>query len=42
MNGLRFSIHNDTDAVRIELDGSLGGVDVETVYQAIADISSFC
>src|SRR5579863_314547 len=34
MNGLRFSIHNDTEAVRIELAGSLGGVDVETVYQA--------
>jgi len=34
MNGLRFSIKNDIDAVRIELAGSLGGVDVETVYQA--------
>jgi hypothetical protein len=34
MNGLRFFIHNDADAVRFELAGSLGGVDVETVYQA--------
>ncbi|HTS47978.1 MAG TPA: hypothetical protein VMH05_08540 [Bryobacteraceae bacterium] len=34
MNGLRFSMHNDTEAVRIELAGSLTGADVETVYQA--------
>ncbi len=34
MNGLRFSIHNDSDAVRIQLAGGLGGADVETVYQA--------
>ena len=34
MNGLRFSLHNDTEAVRIELGGSLTGADVETVYQA--------
>ena len=34
MNGLRFFIHNDADAVRFELAGSLSGVDVEAVYQA--------
>ena len=34
MNGLRFSMHNDTEAVRIELAGSLSGADVEAVYQA--------
>ena len=34
MNGLRFSMHNDTEAVRIEIAGSLTGADVETVYQA--------
>ena len=34
MNGLRLSIHSDADAVRFELAGTLGGVDVETVHQA--------
>ena len=34
MNGLRFSMHKDTEAIRIELAGSLTGADVETVYQA--------
>jgi hypothetical protein len=34
MNELRFSVRNDADAVRIDLAGSLDGVDVETVYQA--------
>ena len=34
MNGLRFFVHNDPDAVRVELGGSLHGTDVETVYQA--------
>jgi hypothetical protein len=34
MNGLRFFIHDDADAVRFELAGTLGGVDVETVHQA--------
>jgi len=34
MNGLQFFVHNDPDAVRIELAGSLLGVDVETVRQA--------
>ena len=34
MNGLRFSMHNDIKAVRIELAGSLTGADVEMVYQA--------
>ena len=34
MNRLRFSIHNDSEAVTIELGGSLTGADVETVYQA--------
>ena len=34
MNGLRFSMNDDTDAVRIELAGSLAGVDVETLHQA--------
>lgn len=33
MNELGFSIKDDIDAVRIELAGSLAGVDVETVYQ---------
>ncbi len=33
MNRLSFSVQNDIDAVRIELAGSLGGADVETVYQ---------
>ena len=34
MNRLRFSVHNDGEAVRLELGGSLTGADVETVYQA--------
>ena len=34
MNELRFSVRNDADAVRIDLAGSLDGVDVETGYQA--------
>ena len=34
MNGLRFLIHNDADAVRFELAGNLAGVDVETVHLA--------
>jgi hypothetical protein len=34
MNGLRFFRHNDPDAVRFELAGTLGGVDVESLYQA--------
>lgn len=34
MNELRFSIQEDTDAVRIKLAGHLEGADVETVYQA--------
>ena len=34
MSRLRFSIHNDIDVVKIELSGSLGSADVETVYQA--------
>ena len=34
MNGLQFFVHNDPDAVRMELAGSLRGADVETVYQA--------
>ena len=34
MNGLQFFVHNDPDAVRVELAGSLHGVDVETVHQA--------
>jgi ABC-type transporter Mla MlaB component len=33
MNGLRFLRHNDSDAVRFELAGSLGGVDAETLHQ---------
>ena len=33
MNCLLF-IHSDADAVRFELVGTLGGVDVETVHQA--------
>ena len=34
MSSLRFSVHHDTEAVRIELGGSLTGADVETIYQA--------
>lgn len=34
MNGLRFFTHSDTSAVRIELAGSLCGVDVEAAYEA--------
>ena len=34
MNRLRFSIHSESEAVRIELGGSLTGADVEMVYQA--------
>ena len=33
MNRLHYFLRNDADAVRLELAGSLGGVDVETVYQ---------
>ena len=33
MSELRFLIHNDADAVRFELAGTLSGVDVERVYQ---------
>ena len=33
MSELRFSIKDDMGAVRIELAGSLAGMDVETVYQ---------
>jgi hypothetical protein len=34
MNGLQFFVHDDPDAVRVELAGSLRGADVETVHQA--------
>jgi hypothetical protein len=34
MDGLRFFVHNDPDAVRVELGGSLRGADVETVHHA--------
>ncbi len=34
MDGLQFFIHNDPDAVRIEVAGKLGGADVETLHQA--------
>jgi hypothetical protein len=34
MNGFQFFVHNDPDAVRIELAGTLRGADVETVQQA--------
>ena len=34
MNGVQFFVHNDPDAVRLELAGSLGGADVETVHHA--------
>ena len=34
MKGLEFFVHNDSDALRIELAGSLCGADAETVYQA--------
>jgi hypothetical protein len=34
MNGLQFFVHNDPDAVRVELAGSLHGADVETLHQA--------
>jgi hypothetical protein len=34
MDGLQFFVHNDSDAVRVELAGSLRGADVETVHQA--------
>ncbi len=34
MNGLHFSISNGPDAVKFELAGRLGGVDVETLHQA--------
>ncbi len=34
MNGLQFFVHDDADAVRIELAGSLRGTDAETVYRA--------
>jgi hypothetical protein len=33
MNGFQFFVHNDPDAVRIELAGVLRGADVETVHQ---------
>jgi hypothetical protein len=34
MNRFQFFVHNDPDAVRIELAGSLSGADVETVHHA--------
>jgi hypothetical protein len=34
MNGLQCFVHNDPDAVRVELAGSLRGADVETVRRA--------
>jgi len=34
MNGLQFFVHDDPDAVRVELAGSLRGADVETVHHA--------
>ena len=34
MNKLQFFIHNDSDALRIELAGSLSGPDVESVLHA--------
>jgi hypothetical protein len=34
MNGFQFFVHNDPDAVRVELAGSLRGTDVETARQA--------
>jgi hypothetical protein len=33
MNGLQFFLHDDPDAVRIELAGKLRGADAETVYR---------
>jgi hypothetical protein len=34
VNGLQFFVHNDPDAVRVEVAGSLRGADVETVHHA--------
>jgi anti-anti-sigma regulatory factor len=34
MQKLKFFVHNDPDAVRIELAGCLCGVDVKSVHQA--------
>ena len=34
MNGLQFFVHDDPDAVRVELAGSLRDANVETVHHA--------
>jgi hypothetical protein len=34
MNGLQFFVHNDPDAVRVELAGSLCGADVDALHHA--------
>jgi hypothetical protein len=39
MNGLQLFVHNDADAQRFELAGSLCEADVEVVYQALQRVA---